>query len=126
MSADAFEEKVARYSAEVRSLARETRALVLELLPAAEETVDPSSSVVGYGYGPGYKGLICSLILSREGVKMGLTQGAGLPDPKGLLQGVGKVHRYIPIETPSDLRKPGLRQLVGAAAAAWRERNPRP
>ena len=126
MSADAFEEKVARYSPEVRSLARETRALVLELLPEAEETVDASSPVVGYGYGPGYKGLICSLILSRGGVKMGLTGGAALPDPKGLLQGAGKVHRYIPIETPSDLRKPGLRQLVGAAAAAWRERNVRP
>ena len=54
--------------------------LVLSALPQVEETIDPSAGVIGYGYGPGYKGLICTLILSQAGVKLGVTDGATLPD----------------------------------------------
>ena len=53
---------------------------------------------------------------------MGLARGAELADPKGLLEGAGKVHRYVRIETAADLRKPGLKPLVKAALAAWRKR----
>jgi len=51
--------------------------------------------VVGYGYGPGYKGPVCTLILSKTGVKLGLPYAAALSDPDGLLEGTGKVHRFV-------------------------------
>ena len=117
-----FDDLVAAYPSNVQALARAARKLVLELLPKAEETVDTSSPIAGYGYGPGYKGMICTLILSKAGVKLGLARGAELPDPKGLLEGSGKIHRYIRIETTSDLRRPGLKQLVKAAVVAWQKR----
>jgi len=119
---ESFDDLLAAYPSNVRSLALAARKLILELLPEAEETVDQSAAVVGYGYGPGYKGTICTLILSKTGVKLGLARGAELADPKGLLEGAGKVHRYVRIETPSDLSKPGLKALVKAAVAAWKKR----
>ena len=117
-----FDDLLAKYPSNVQALALGTRKLILELLPEAEETVDQSAPVVGYGYGPGYKGTICTLILSKAGVKLGLARGAELPDPKGLLEGAGNVHRYVRIETSSDLRKPGLKPLMKAAVAAWKKR----
>ena len=117
-----FDDLLAKYRSNVQALALATRKLILELLPEAEETVDQSAPVVGYGYGPGYKGTICTLILSKAGVKLGLARGAELPDPKGLLEGAGKVHRYVRIETSSDLRKPGLKPLMKAGVDAWKKR----
>jgi hypothetical protein len=117
-----FEALLSGYSSDVQTLARQTRALVLELVPGAEESVDGSGPYIGYGYGPGYKDLICTIILSKAGVKLGLAGGATLPDPKGLLEGSGKVHRHIVVKTADDLRKPGVRPLVRAALTAWQKR----
>jgi len=110
------------YPPEVRDLAVSARRFILATLPKAEESFDESGAVVGYGYGPGYKGLICTLLLSKSGVKLGLVNGAELPDPDGLLEGKGKVHRYIQLRAPSDVRKPGIARLLRAARAAWQER----
>ena len=123
MAARTFAVLLAAYPPEVRALALGARKLVLDTLPAADERVDASVPVIGYGYGAGYKGLICTLILSKSGVKLGVAHGAGLPDPRGLLEGSGKIHRYVPLNKPSDLRTPGLKQLMKSAAKAWRERS---
>jgi hypothetical protein len=97
MAARTFAVLLAAYPPEVRALALGARKLVLDTLPAADERVDASVPVIGYGYGAGYNGLICTLILSKSGVK--------------------------PLNKPSDLRTPGLKQLMKSAAKAWRERN---
>lgn len=107
---------------EVRAVARAARKMIRTLLPRVDETVDASAPVVGYGYGPGYRGTVCTLILSKTGVKLGLVRGAELADPRELLEGSGKVHRYIQLQTASDLRTPGVSQLVKATYAAWQER----
>src|SRR3954470_21454377 len=90
----------ARFPPAVGEIARAARALLLARLPEAEEQPDAAANVVGYGYGPGYKGLIATIILSKGGVKLGFTKGAGLPDPHGLLEGSGKVHRYFVLASP--------------------------
>lgn len=74
-------------------------------------------------YGPGYKGLVCTLILSRIGVKLGVVRGSELPDPKHLLEGSGKVHRYVQLTSPADVKRPGLKTLVAAAYEAWKGRS---
>jgi hypothetical protein len=101
-------------------LADKARRLLLKLLPESEETVDPTASVLSYGYGPGYRGMICTLLLSKSGVKVGLVNGAALPDPAGLLEGSGKKHKYIQLKTASDLDRADVKQLIKAAYAAWR------
>jgi hypothetical protein len=47
-------------------------------------------------------GIICTLVLSKSGVKVGFVNGAELADPTGLLEGSGKKHKYIQLKTVSD------------------------
>jgi hypothetical protein len=84
--------------------------------------VDFATRLIGYGHGPGYTGAVCTLILSKSGIKLGLVGGAALPDPQGLLQGSGKVHRHVPLQTAQDLRQAGLERLLLGASAAARAR----
>jgi hypothetical protein len=120
MAARTLAELLAQYPDDVQQLARSTRRLLLKLLPAAEETVDSSGPYVFYGYGPGDKGIVCNIILNRQGVKLGVANGVELDDPMRLLEGKGKRHRHIVLEKPSDLRKPGIEPLVRSALRAWR------
>ncbi|MBI3494240.1 MAG: hypothetical protein HY047_21035 [Acidobacteria bacterium] len=55
-------------------------------------------------------------------MKLGVVRGAELPDPKHLLEGSGKVHRYVALKTRADLKRPGLKPLLKAALAAWKRR----
>jgi hypothetical protein len=111
------------YPAEVGELARAARELLQKLLPKIEETLDASAKVIGYGYGPGYKGVVCTLILSQTGVKLGIPYGASMADPEGLLRGSGKVHRHVVLRGPADLKQPGLKTLIKAALAARNRRS---
>ena len=116
------EELLKLYPEEVQSLARDARKAVIEWLPAVDEAVDPAARMLAYRMGPGYKGMVCTLILSKSGVKLGIVNGAALPDPHNLLRSAGKVHRHVPLNSAEDLRQPGLKRLVVAAAAACRKR----
>lgn len=109
-------------SRDVRAVAEAARRLIRRLLPDAEEVVDGSAPVVAYTRGAGYAGIVCTLILSADGVKLGLFRGSELPDPYGLLEGHGKLHRHIGLRSPADLRRPGVRALIKAADAAARAR----
>jgi hypothetical protein len=92
-------------------------------LPGIEETLDGGGKLIGYRYGPGYTGLLCTLILSRRGVKLGIVRGASLTDPMRLLTGRGKVHRHVPLNGVKDVKQPGLRPLLREALSAWRVRS---
>jgi hypothetical protein len=114
---------LADYPPEVRELALAARTLLGGAFPGAKETLDESAKLIGYSYGPGYKGVVCTLILSRNGVKLGIVRGAELSDPKQLMRGSGKVHRHVQLQTVADLKRPGLKSLLKAALTAWRQRN---
>jgi len=118
-----FRELVSAYPAGVESLALETRELVMSTIPDLQEIVDKSAKVIGYGFGAGYKDMICTIILSKTGVKLGIVGSAELPDPRGLLEGAGKRHRYVALAKPSDLKKPGIKALLKAGFAAWKKRS---
>ncbi len=111
------------YPSEVQALAQRARRLLLRLLPGVQEGASSYAPVLGYSYGPGYGGTVCTLILSKTGVKLGLVRGSELADPYGLLEGSGKVHKYIQLRTASDLDRAGVKQLVKAAHEAWKQRN---
>jgi hypothetical protein len=118
-----FDTVIERYKPEIQTLAREARSFVQGLLPGAEEVMDTAGPFAFYGYGPGCRDVVCTLMISKTGVKIGLVHGSTLADPRRLLRGEGKVHRHVPLETPSDLRQPGLKALVRAAHAACRKRS---
>ncbi len=110
------------YPTAVKEIALAARELVMQTVPDATETVDRSARLVGYGYGPGYKDTICTLLLSQTGVKVGIARGSELADPHRLLQGSGKVHRHVQLRSVADVANPGLKQLLEAALAGWRHR----
>jgi hypothetical protein len=105
----------------VRELANAARVYLCERLENVEEQPDFPARMIAYGYGPGYKDMICTLLLSQKGLKMGFYKGTILPDPHQLLKGTGKVHRYVEIHSVKDLNEQ-LDQLVRAAYGAYLER----
>ena len=64
-----------------------------------------------------YKGLVFVVSAHRDHVTLGLAGGAALPDPAGLMQGAGKVHRHVKLRGAEDLARPELRALLTAALA---------
>lgn len=117
---DAF---LSAYPEQVQEIASAARRLLNGMLPGVAETVDESAKLLGYSYGPGYKGVLFTLIMSQTGVKLGIFRGAELADPKHLMAGTGKVHRHVRLRSPDDIKRPGLSQLLRLAVAAWRKRN---
>jgi len=110
------------YADDVQELMTGARQLLFSELPGVKEFPDVKTRVIGYGTGVSYKETIATLILSKTGVKIGIVGGATLPDPAHLLEGSGKVHRYVAIQKPADLKRPALRSLLKAAYAAWKDR----
>src|ERR1700685_2627025 len=96
------------YSPEVQKLALATRAFVRRLIPNAIEMVDTKSKVIGFGFGSGYKDMICSLLPAKSWVTLGIGGGAELPDPQKMLEGSGKGHRHMKIKTGAGLENPAL------------------
>lgn len=117
-----FEDLVARYPPAVITLADEVRTLVLAHCPGISETVDMAANMAAYSYGSGYKHMICTIILSKQGVKLGFYKGSELPDPDNLLEGKGKVHKYVAITSAARPGNKALPILLQAAVTAYKDR----
>jgi len=109
-----------RYPGKVSEIAASLRDVIRNAVPDASETLDQSGRIVGYAVGPGYAGLVCTIIPSKTGVKLGIVRGSELPDPDGLLAGAGRKHRYVQIDQPADLHRTGIAELIKAAARTAR------
>jgi hypothetical protein len=106
------------YPEQVQETASAARQLLKDMLPGAAETVDEAAKLLGYSDGPGYKGVVFTLIMSKTGVKLGIFRGAGLPDPKHLMAGAGKVHRHVQLRSVDDIKRPGLKRQAAAKKPA--------
>ena len=113
---------IGHYEPEIQRLIHAARRTLRVAFRGATETSDPQAHCLGYSYGPGYKGTVATLILSKTGVKIGIPYGSSLPDPAHLLAGEGKVHRHLAINNPGELRAPELRALLQNALRAWETR----
>ncbi len=111
-----------KYEPAIATLGLQLREYLLSTLPGITEMPDPPANIIGYGYGPGYKELICTIIPSKKGIKLGFYKGSGLPDPDHLLTGTGKVHRYVEIKSTDSIGSPAIKALLTAALAAYRQR----
>ncbi len=116
---DAF---LASYPPLVQNIFAEFREPIFATLPQPEETLDTARKLTGYGFGPRYADMVCTLIPSKGDVKLGLAWGVSLPDPKGLLAGERKVHRHGNFQTLADLKRAGVKPLLKAALAARQAR----
>jgi hypothetical protein len=118
----AVDEFLKGYPVAVQKTAQKVRAIIGATNPSLREELDTTDRVIGYGLGPGYAGLICTIILSQKGVKLGIVRGAELADPHHLLEGAGKVHRYVACEKDFEMKSKELPGLLDAAVSAWEKR----
>lgn len=109
---DEVERLLAAQQPRIAELARRLCDLILRLYPDAVITVDGGD--IGFGSGTGYKGLAFVVAPHSKHVTLGLYGGADLPDPAGLMEGTGRVHRHVKIRQPDDLERPELRELMTA------------
>ena len=105
------------YDPEVRDLALQLRALVLEeMAPCYENIYDAYSAVaIGYGTSDRLKDGIFHIAVYSKAVNLGFNDGATLDDPKGILLGNGNRIRHITIKTAEDLKRPELRAYIRRA-----------
>jgi hypothetical protein len=112
-----------QYEEKISSLGSALREFLLQELQEISELPDVPANVIHYAYAPGYKGLICTIIPSKKGIKLGFNRGTGLHDPQGILQGSGKLHLYVEIKSEADIKKPALKKLLKEAVKAWQKRH---
>ena len=113
---------LSKYDEKTVLLASKLRNFLLKELPGIMELPDNTANLIGYGYGTVYQDTICTILLSKKGVKMGFYKGSELPDPEKLLTGTGKVHKYVEIKTEEDILSPALKVLLNEALKAYQKR----
>jgi hypothetical protein len=93
-------------------MALNVRKLLLLSFPDINEHIDSAAKMITYSYGNTYRDLICVIIPSKKGLKVGFNRGTNLPDPDKLLEGKGKISRYVSITSESVIKSEALRQLL--------------
>ena len=85
--------------------------------PRRHSTVYDNYNALAIGFSPSERSseAIFSIVLYPRYVTLFFLQGKNVPDPNMLLQGSGKIVRTIRLESASDLDKPAVKQLIGAA-----------
>lgn len=109
------------YDAPVYSRALRLRKMLLVMLPGVTEQLDTPARMIAYCYGPKYIQMVCTIIPSKKGLKLGFYKGNELPDPHGLLEGTGKISRYV-VCSDEQVDSDELKSLVAAAFVAYRGR----
>ena len=110
---------VAKFAPEMAKLIRTARAKMRQRLPRALELVYDNYNFFVIGYGPNERAsdAIFSLAAQAKGLSLCFLQGAGLPDPLGILRGSGNVVRNIRLETAATLDRPEVHALIDEALA---------
>jgi hypothetical protein len=123
---------LARFSPDVRAVAKAARATIRGRYPGAVEFVYDNYNALVIGFGPNERPSEAwfSIALYPRYVTLYLLQGAFLDDPDHLLQGMGKQVRSIRLEPDASvLERPSVRALLDAAieegGVSWNRRQPR-
>ena len=114
-----IEKFLSAYNQQVFSYALELRKILITNLPGILEQIDASAKMIAYCYGQKYSELICVVIPSKTGLKLGFNRGAIIPDPAHLLEGKGKVSRYAQIKSIEQINSANLKKLLAAALTVY-------
>ena len=111
---DAFLDK---YSPAIATLARACLAKMRARLPGAVQLVYDNYNALVIGFGPSERAseAVFSIALYPRWVTLFFLHGAGLPDPKHLLIGSGKLVRRIVLASAEDLDQPAVQALMATA-----------
>jgi hypothetical protein len=103
------------YPQVIRTLTQCVIAFLEQELPQTTPQLDLPAKMIAFTYGNAYSDMICVVIPSQKEVKIGFSKGAFLKDPTQLLEGTGKLSRYVRIKSESDLQNEALHNLVHQA-----------
>jgi len=117
-----IDEFLSSYSEEIFTNALKLRETLFAYLPGIIEQVDIPARMIAYCYGQKYSEMICTIIPSKKGLKLGFYKGVDLPDPDKLLEGTGKISRFVEIKSVSQIKSPALKKLIESALAAYKKR----
>src|SRR5262249_39965890 len=98
---------------------RAARAALRKRLPTADEVVYDNYNFFVIGYSPSGKPLDSpfSIAAAANGVGIAFLQGSSLPDPHGILQGSGKLNRFVRLESTATLARPEVVAMIETAIA---------
>lgn len=113
---------LAKYTQEIEAAARRALAKMRKLVPGAIEMVYDNYNWLVIGFSPSERPseAIFSIVLPPRHVTLCFLQGAGLPDPAGLLRGSGNMVRNIRLYTSGEkdekvLDDPEVLSLINVA-----------
>ncbi len=113
---------LSQYDEPIFIRALKLRGVILACLPNIIEEVDLPAKMVAYSHGKKYVDMICTIIPSKKGLKLGFYKGNELPDPGGLLEGSGKISRYVVIHSDEQIQSGEIKELLENALNAYRQR----
>jgi len=113
---------LSRYDEQVAGNALKIREVLFANLPGIIEQIDGPAKMIAYCYGQKYSDMICTIIPSKTGLKLAFYRGVDLSDPDNLLEGSGKISRYVEIKSGSQINSAALKKLIAGALSAYRHR----
>jgi len=110
---------LAKYTPQVAAEAVASLERLRPQVPGALEMVydNYNALVVGFGATEKPSEAVLSIAVMPRWVTLCFLQGAGLPDPHGLLRGGGNVVRNVRLASADDLDRPEIRELIALAVA---------
>lgn len=116
-----IEEFLSQYDEPVYSNALILREVILANLPNIIEQLDLSAKMIGYCYGQKYSELICVIIPSKKGLKLGFNRGTQLRDQDNLLKGAGKISRYVQVKSEEQIKSHSIKELFISALQVYEQ-----
>ena len=113
---------LSQYDVQFSENAQKLRKILFANLPDIIEQIDIPAKMIAYCYGQKYSELICVLIPSKKGLKLGFNRGTELPDTESLLEGNGKISRFVQIKSDEQINSNAIKQLLESALALYDQR----
>src|SRR5258708_4840344 len=113
---------LSQYDEQVFRNALILRDVLLKNLPNIIEQLDIPAKMIGFCYGQKYSELICTIIPSKKGLKLGFNRGTELPDPDKLLRGDGKISRYVEIKSEEQIKSGAVKKLLANALILYKQK----
>jgi hypothetical protein len=111
-----------QYDESVFTNALKIREILFANLPDIIEQIDTHAKMVAYCYGQKYSELICVIIPSKKALKLGFNRGVELPDPDNLLEGTGKISRYVQIKSSELITSSSLKKILESALTIYKQK----